>query len=234
MSTIQLWEAFEKDEPIQRQLLEYANEKKGDLWFGKYQLRKYLGKGSFARVFRARNSETEKVVALKVIDLQEIDERYQNEEISEKARKYLMSEENNMRTCKSAYVLKMYESFTNSKCKVFALEYCNGATLEHYIRRKGRLEENYAVMVLKEIIFGLGVLLPSPRKCTVTASSTGISSPPTSSSTTVSSRSQISASPRNCLRKRHSGSTPFSAPKAPWLPKSSKRNPTPSKYSSFN
>lgn len=37
------------------------------------------------------------------------------------------------------------------------MEYCNGASLEHYLKRKGRFQERNAIIILKEIIFGLAV-----------------------------------------------------------------------------
>lgn len=54
-----------------------------------------------------------------------------------------------MKKCKSAYVLKMSESFTNDKCKVFVIEFCNSGTLEHHLKKKGRFSERNAVMILK-------------------------------------------------------------------------------------
>ena len=78
-----------------------------------------------------------------------------------------------MKMCKSAYVLKIFESYTNKICKVLVMEYCNGATIEHYIKRKGRFKEQDAIMVLKEIIFGLAVRILINRKCIGTESSIG-------------------------------------------------------------
>ena len=43
-----------------------------------------------------------------------------------------------MKKCRSAYVLKLQESFTNDKSKVFVMEFCNSGTLEHHLKRKGR------------------------------------------------------------------------------------------------
>ena len=63
-----------------------------------------------------------------------------------------------MLKCKSAYIIKLYESFTNDIGKVLVMEYCNGATLEHYIKKRGGLEESNAIVILKEIIFGIAVL----------------------------------------------------------------------------
>ena len=62
-----------------------------------------------------------------------------------------------MRKCKSAFIIKLYASYTNEKCKVLIMEYCNGGTLENLIKRRGGLEESNAVTLLKEIILGLGV-----------------------------------------------------------------------------
>jgi len=76
---IQLYEMFEDKKSIQLPLIEYINERNSELFFGKYQIRKYLGKGSFARVFKAKNRETDKTVALKIIDLLELDMKFNSE-----------------------------------------------------------------------------------------------------------------------------------------------------------
>jgi len=68
-----------------------------------------------------------------------------------------VTEEDNMKKCRSAYVLKIFESYTNNICKILVMEYCNGASLEHYLKRKGRFQERNAIIILKEIIFGLAV-----------------------------------------------------------------------------
>ena len=54
-----------------------------------------------------------------------------------------------MLKCKSAHVIKIFESYENKASKVFVMEFCNSETLEHYLRRKGRLKEDRAIVALK-------------------------------------------------------------------------------------
>ena len=67
----------------------------------------------------------------------------------DKVKKYLQTEEENMRKCNSAFIIKIYESFENKKCKVMVLEYCNGYTLEHLIRKRGGIDEGDAISLLR-------------------------------------------------------------------------------------
>jgi serine/threonine protein kinase len=139
MSTLQLYDVFKDNKSIIEELLDHSSRQDCSLQFGKYLVTCYLGQGSFARVFQAVDTQRERNVALKVIDLSELQSKYQGGELGPKMWNYLKDEENNMRKCKSAYILKLYESYSNEKCKVLVLEYCNGGTLEEYIKKRGGL-----------------------------------------------------------------------------------------------
>ena len=55
-------------------------------------MNKYLGKGSFARVYKATNIDSGRTVALKVIDIDELNSKYQQLGMADKVQKYLVSE----------------------------------------------------------------------------------------------------------------------------------------------
>lgn len=70
MTTLQLYNIFKDNKPIINHLMKYADDSNCDLQFAKYQILKYLGKKHSTRVFKAMNIQNEKIVALKVINLE--------------------------------------------------------------------------------------------------------------------------------------------------------------------
>jgi serine/threonine protein kinase len=52
----------------------------------------------------------------------------------------LQSEEDLLKKCHSANVIKLYDVFENKKCKVLVLEYCSGGGLDSYITRRWSLK----------------------------------------------------------------------------------------------
>ena len=140
MTTLQLYNNFKDNRPIINHLMKYADDTNYELQFAKYRVLKYLGKKQSTRVFKALNIQNEKVVALKVINLEELEEKFQGQYTKEEVRKYLDLEEENTKKCRSVHILKIYESFTNEKTKVLVTEFCSDSTLEKYIKEKGRLQ----------------------------------------------------------------------------------------------
>jgi len=54
------------------------------------------------------------------------------------------------------------------------LEYCNGKTLEEYLKKKKKIPEEEAVAILRQIINGLAVFIILFRSCIKTALFIGI------------------------------------------------------------
>ncbi len=46
-----------------------------------------------------------------------------------------------MRKCHSAFVVKLYDSYENTKCKILIMEYCKHGGLDNYIEQRGGLQE---------------------------------------------------------------------------------------------
>ena len=63
---------MEANESIVDEIKDYPTASLSDLSLGKYKFIKFLGRGSFARVYKAVNTENGKLVALKVVDMNEI------------------------------------------------------------------------------------------------------------------------------------------------------------------
>ncbi len=60
-----------------------------------------------------------------------------------------------MKKCHSAFIVKLYKTFENSKCKIFVMEYCRNGGLDRYLNRCKGLEEQEAINILRQIILGL-------------------------------------------------------------------------------
>lgn len=138
------------------------------LLFGNYKLNKVIGRGAFATVYLAKNNDTGRKVALKIVDMSELAIQYESESIQRKIIKSLADEEKHMKLCHSAHVIKIYESFDNGKNKVYALEFCNQGNLENYLKKKGAFSEKDAISFIKQIICGLAVLTTIVRNYTPT------------------------------------------------------------------
>lgn len=141
---------------------------------------------------------------MKLIDIDELMRKNQSENMREKLRKYLETEEVLMKKCHSAFVVKLYDSFENQRCKVLVMEYCRHGGLDNFIVQRGAIEEEDAVSILRQIILGLAVCLPLLRNFIRTTSSTVISSQPTYCFTMASLRLAISASARRYRTARPS------------------------------
>lgn len=62
-----------------------------------------------------------------------------------------------MKKCHSAFVVKLYEAYENTKCKVLIMEYCRNGGLDNFISERWALEEEDAVEILRQIMLGLAV-----------------------------------------------------------------------------
>ena len=73
MTTLQLYTPFRDNRPIISHLLKYANDANYEVQFAKYRVLKYLGKKQSTRIFQAVNIQNDKTVALKVVNLEELE-----------------------------------------------------------------------------------------------------------------------------------------------------------------
>jgi serine/threonine protein kinase len=168
MVVIQLLDKIKRDEQIIYDLMENLDKPKFEFFIGMYKIVGHLGSGAFGEVFKGVHSESTRPVAIKIIDIDKMMRKHPSESIREKLRRYLHTEEHLMRQCHSAFVVKLYETFQNSKCKVLIMEYCRHGALDHFISERGALDEEDALVILRQIILGLSVPSSSRRNCTAT------------------------------------------------------------------
>ncbi|KAL6649108.1 hypothetical protein ACP70R_013332 [Stipagrostis hirtigluma subsp. patula] len=116
---------------------------------GEYDLRKILGKGSFAKVYSGVHRLTGARVALKAIDLRRVDER---------VREGILQERKILNSISHPNILRLLDTVDTEKVLYLVLEYCNGGDLDAFLRKHGRLPEATAKDLMRQLAEGLKVL----------------------------------------------------------------------------
>ncbi|XP_057521795.1 CBL-interacting serine/threonine-protein kinase 6-like [Amaranthus tricolor] len=111
---------------------------------GKYELGRVLGQGTFARVYYARNVETGKSVAMKVIGKEKV--------VRAKMMDQMKREISVMKRLKHPNIVELYEVMA-TKSKIFlAMELVRGGELHTKVSKEGKLEEDLARSYFKQLI----------------------------------------------------------------------------------
>ncbi|XP_019155528.1 PREDICTED: CBL-interacting serine/threonine-protein kinase 3-like [Ipomoea nil] len=111
---------------------------------GKYEVERTIGKGSFAKVKLARNSETGEHVALKILD--------KNKVLKDKMVEQTKREIATMKLIRHPNVVCLYEVM-GSKTKIFlVLEFVTGGELLNKIINDGRMREDEARKYFQQLI----------------------------------------------------------------------------------
>ncbi|XP_051130668.1 CBL-interacting protein kinase 2-like [Andrographis paniculata] len=118
-------------------------ESKGRVLMQKYELGKFLGQGTFAKVYHARNLETGMSVAIKIIDKEKI--------IRVGMMDQIMREVSVMKLVRHPNIVQLYEVMA-SKAKIyFVMEYVRGGELFNKLA-KGKLKEGAARKYFQQLI----------------------------------------------------------------------------------
>ncbi|XP_016458040.1 CBL-interacting protein kinase 5 [Nicotiana tabacum] len=119
------------------------NEKKGNILMQRYEIGKLLGKGTFAKVYHARNLKTGESVAVKIIDKEKVMKVGLIDQIKR--------EISVMRLIKHPNVVQLYEVMASKTKIYFAMEYVRGGELFNKVA-KGRLKEDAARKYFQQLI----------------------------------------------------------------------------------
>ncbi|KAM7255365.1 hypothetical protein ACFE04_020606 [Oxalis oulophora] len=123
--------------------MELNKEKRGRILMQRYELGRMLGKGTFAKVYHARNLKTGKSVAIKVIDKKKVLVVGMIDQIKR--------EISTMRLVKHPNVVRLYEVMASKTKIYFAMEYAKGGELFNKVA-KGRLKEDNARKYFQQLI----------------------------------------------------------------------------------
>eukprot|EP00775_Hariotina_reticulata_P011453 gene11453-11599_t len=109
---------------------------------GKYVKLHTLGKGSFGFVLQARNTETQEVVAIKLLPRAEVN-------------KYVEAEIVNHSLMRHPHIIQFKEVFLTRKFICIVMEYASGGTLFQYVQKQGRLKEAVARWFFQQLVVGV-------------------------------------------------------------------------------
>lgn len=105
-----------------------------------------LGKGSTGSVYSGKDLRSGEKVAVKIIELSTID--------NEVTQYLLEMEKKALLAINSPYVLKGHKIWQDHKFCFMVTEYCNGGTLKNYIQKKGKLDEEKSLALVRNILEG--------------------------------------------------------------------------------
>uniref|UniRef100_A0A0A9GW76 Protein kinase domain-containing protein n=1 Tax=Arundo donax TaxID=35708 RepID=A0A0A9GW76_ARUDO len=108
-----------------------------------------VGKGSFAKVFRAAHRRTGARVAVKEIDRELVDER---------VRKSILQEREILNSIDHPNILRLLDTIDTRNMLYLVLEYCDGGDLDAFLNKHGRLPEATAKDLMRQLAEGLKVL----------------------------------------------------------------------------
>ncbi|MBA0860365.1 hypothetical protein Goshw_016888 [Gossypium schwendimanii] len=116
---------------------------------GDYILGPRIGSGSFAVVWRSRHRQNGLEVAVK-----EIDKKLLSSKVSES----LLKEISILSTINHPNIIQLFEAIETEDRIFLVLEYCDGGDLAAYIQRYGKVSEEVARHLMRQLAAGLQVL----------------------------------------------------------------------------
>lgn len=112
-----------------------------------YYTNQCLGQGSFGKVYEGFENNTKLRVAIKKIDLK----MFEKDSYLEQS---IYSEIKILNKCKHPNIVELYEVLNSKRSMYIVMEYCGDGDLKKYLKLKGRLSEDEAYQVMKQVASG--------------------------------------------------------------------------------
>ena len=117
----------------------------------KYQLEEVVGAGSYGKVYRSKNTETDEVFAIKCIPAEKFKK-------IRKLSEFTQNEILVLEKISHPNIVRFVEKLTTANNFYMVYEFCAGGTLEKRIYDKGHLSEDDALQYFSEILSALALL----------------------------------------------------------------------------
>ncbi|CAD8095363.1 unnamed protein product [Paramecium sonneborni] len=112
-----------------------------------YLEKDFLGRGSFGRVYKGKDTQTGDAVAIKIMDMTLFDDQFMIDA--------LHKEIAIMKQLQHPNIVRLVDTFGDSKQTVLIIELCDGGDLRHFLsRHQGMLDEVLAQQVLQQLMLG--------------------------------------------------------------------------------
>jgi len=115
-----------------------------------FNIIKLIGQGSFGRVFLVQKKLTKKFYALKAMKKKDL--------VQKNFLQSFLNEKKIMKELEHPYVVNLRFSFQSETKAYLVTDYCSGGDLSHWIKKKGRFDENIVRFYAAEIILALQYL----------------------------------------------------------------------------
>ena len=113
-----------------------------------YKILSFLGKGSYGKVFKAREISTGRVLAVKKIQINNSLTKY----------KKTIKEINLLKNLDHPNIVKFYDFFEEEENIYLMMEFLEGCTLKQYIQKTEIISENNARIIIKQLLTALSYL----------------------------------------------------------------------------
>lgn len=111
-----------------------------------YGLKDMIGRGFSSVVYRGTNDKTKEKVAIKVIDIRQIQGRPE--------KKMLEGEIEALKKLNHPCILKCHDIFSTANNCYIITEFCNEGDLENLLKKREKLSEEEALPIIREFIMG--------------------------------------------------------------------------------
>ena len=108
---------------------------------------KLIGKGAFGKVTLGLHKLTGKYVAIKSIDKDCLKDDF--------SRKKVLREIYILKKIKHVNVIRLLEVFETTKHVLIVMEYAGNGDLLHCVKNRGRLTEDQAMPIFRQVVYGL-------------------------------------------------------------------------------